>query len=72
MKECYHRFVSREGQSVAVICSGNDGLHPVIFQLDTRVTMDIGATIKDLPINEQNVQKMVEAICKLSADGSSF
>ncbi len=32
--------------------------------LDTRATMDMDATVKGLPVNEQNVRKMFEEICK--------
>ena len=33
--------------------------------LDTRATMDMDATIKGLPINEQTVREMFEEICKI-------
>lgn len=33
--------------------------------LDTRATMDMDATIKGLPVNEQTIQKMFEEICKI-------
>lgn len=33
--------------------------------LDTRATMDMDATIKGLPVNEQNVRKMFEEICNI-------
>lgn len=33
--------------------------------LDTRATMDMDATIKGLPVNEQTVRKMFEEICKI-------
>ena len=41
--------------------------------LDTRATMDMDATIKGLPINEQTVQEMFEEICKIElADDVTF
>ncbi|MBD5532755.1 MAG: nucleotidyl transferase AbiEii/AbiGii toxin family protein [Lachnospiraceae bacterium] len=33
--------------------------------LDTRATMDMDATIKGMPINEQTVREMFEEICKI-------
>lgn len=36
--------------------------------LDTRATMDMDATIKGLPVNEQAVRKMFEEICKIELD----
>lgn len=36
--------------------------------LDTRATMDMDATIKGLPINEQTVREMFEEICKIELD----
>lgn len=33
--------------------------------LDTRATMDMDATIKGFPVNEQTVRKMFEEICKI-------
>ena len=41
--------------------------------LDTRATMDMDATIKGLPINEQTVQEMFEEICRIElADDVTF
>lgn len=41
--------------------------------LDTRATMDMDATIKGLPVNEQTVREMFEEICKIKlADDVSF
>ena len=36
--------------------------------LDTRATMDMDATIKRLPVNEQTVRQMFEEICKVELD----
>ena len=36
-----------------------------IVGLDTRATMDMDATIKGLPVNEQTVREMFEEICKI-------
>lgn len=36
--------------------------------LDTRATMDMDATIKGLPVNEQSVREMFEEICKVELD----
>lgn len=36
--------------------------------LDTRATMDMDATIKDLPVNEQTVREMFEEICRIELD----
>lgn len=36
--------------------------------LDTRATMDMDATIKGLPVNEQTVKEMFEEICKIEID----
>ncbi len=36
--------------------------------LQTRATMDMDATIKDLPVNEQTVHNMFEEICKVELD----
>lgn len=36
--------------------------------LDTRATMDMDATIKGLPVNEQTVRDMFEDICKIELD----
>lgn len=36
--------------------------------LDTRATMDMDATIKGLPVDEQNVREMFEEICKIELD----
>lgn len=36
--------------------------------LDTRATMDMDATIKGLPVNEQTVKEMFEEICKMELD----
>ena len=41
--------------------------------LDTRATMDMDATIKRLPVNEQTVREMFEEICKIElADDVTF
>ena len=41
--------------------------------LDTRATMDMDATIKGMPVNEQIVREMFEEICKIElADDVSF
>ena len=41
--------------------------------LDTRATMDMDATIKGLPVNEQTVREMFEEICKIElADDVTF
>lgn len=41
--------------------------------IDTRATMDMDATIKGLPVNEQTVRKMFEEICKTElADDVTF
>ena len=36
--------------------------------LDTRATMDMDATIKGMPVNEQIVREMFEEICKIELD----
>lgn len=36
--------------------------------LDTRATMDMDATIKGLPVNEQTVREMFEEICKIEVN----
>lgn len=36
--------------------------------LDTRATMDMDATIKGLPVNEQTIREMFEEICKIEID----
>ena len=36
--------------------------------LDTRATMDMDATIKGLPVNEQTIQEMFEEICKIELE----
>jgi len=36
--------------------------------LDTRATMDMDATIKGLPVNEQTVREMPEEICKIELE----
>ena len=36
--------------------------------LDSRATMDMDATIKGLPVNEQTVREMFEEICKIELD----
>ncbi len=36
--------------------------------LDTRSTMDMDATIKGLPVNDQTVREMFEEICKIELD----
>lgn len=36
--------------------------------LDTRATMDMDATIKGLPVNEQIIREMFEEICKIELD----
>lgn len=36
--------------------------------LDTRATMDMDATIKGLPVNEQTIREMFEEICKIELD----
>lgn len=36
--------------------------------LDTRATMDMDATVKDLPVNEQTIREMFEEICKIELD----
>lgn len=36
--------------------------------LDTRATMDMDATVKGLPVNEQTVREMFEEICKIELD----
>ena len=41
--------------------------------LDTRATMDMDATIKGLPVNEQTVREMFEEICEIElADDVTF
>ena len=40
----------------------------VMVGLDTRATMDMDATIKGLPVNEQTVLTMFEEICKIELD----
>ena len=45
----------------------------VMVGIDTRATMDMDATIKGLPVNEQTVRKMFEEICKIEfADDVTF
>lgn len=39
-----------------------------IVGLDTRATMDMDATIKGLPVNEQTIREMFEEICKIEID----
>lgn len=34
--------------------------------LDTRATMDMDATIKELPVNEQTIKEMIEEICNIA------
>lgn len=36
--------------------------------LDTRATMDMDATIKGLPVNEQTIQEIFEKICKIELE----
>ena len=36
--------------------------------LDTRATMDMDATIKGLPVNEQTIREMFDEICKIELD----
>lgn len=36
--------------------------------LDTRATMDMDATIKGLPVNEQTIKEMFEEICEVEVD----
>ena len=36
--------------------------------LDTRATMDMDATVKGLPVNEQTIREMFEEICKIELD----
>lgn len=36
--------------------------------LDTRATMDMDATIKGLPVNEQTIREMFEELCKIELD----
>lgn len=36
--------------------------------LDTRATMDMDATIKGLPVNEESIHEMFEEICKIELD----
>lgn len=36
--------------------------------LDTRATMDMDATIKEMPVNEQTVWEMFEEICKIELE----
>ena len=40
--------------------------------LDTRATMDMDATIKGLPVNEQTIREMFGEICKIELDDVSF
>ena len=40
--------------------------------LDTRATMDMDATIKGLPVNEQTVREMFGEICKVELDDVLF
>ena len=45
----------------------------VMVGLDTRATMDMDATIKGLPVNEQTVWEMFEENCKIElADYVTF
>lgn len=39
-----------------------------IVGLDTRATMDMDATIKGLPVNEQTIREMFEDLCKIELD----
>lgn len=44
-----------------------------IVGIDTRATMDMDATIKGIPVNEETVRHMFEDICRLSLeDGVTF
>ncbi|MFR2504905.1 MAG: nucleotidyl transferase AbiEii/AbiGii toxin family protein, partial [Coprobacillus cateniformis] len=44
-----------------------------IVGLDTRTTMDMDATIRGLPVNEQSVREMFEEICRIKLnDDVSF
>lgn len=43
-----------------------------IVGLDTRATMDMDATIKELPVNEQTVREMFEEICKIELNDDVF
>ena len=41
--------------------------------LDTRATMDMDATIKGWPVNEESIKKMIQDICKIDLqDGVVF
>lgn len=52
-----HNFILKGGFLIAAMVG-----------LDTRATMDMDATIKGLPVNEENVREMFEEICKIELD----
>jgi predicted nucleotidyltransferase component of viral defense system len=52
-----HNFILKGGFLIAAMLG-----------LDTRATMDMDATIKGLPVNEQTIREMFEEICKIDLD----
>jgi predicted nucleotidyltransferase component of viral defense system len=52
-----HNFILKGGFLIAAMVG-----------LDTRATMDMDATIKGLPVNEQTIREMFEEICKIDLD----
>lgn len=52
-----HSFILKGGFLIAAMVG-----------LDTRATMDMDATIKGLPVNEQTIKEMFEEICKVEVD----
>jgi predicted nucleotidyltransferase component of viral defense system len=52
-----HNFILKGGFLIAAMVG-----------LDTRATMDMDATIKGLPVNEQTIREMFEEICKIELD----
>jgi predicted nucleotidyltransferase component of viral defense system len=53
----HHNFILKGGFLIAAMVG-----------LDTRATMDMDATIKGLPVNEQTIREMFEEICKIELD----
>lgn len=66
LERLLERISVSEYQSKFILKGGF--LIAAVVGLDTRATMDMDVTIKGLPVNEESIREMFEAICKIELD----
>ena len=65
MFECFLARLSTSEYSEKFVVKGGM-LIAAIVGLDTRATMDLDTTLRNLPLTEENMTEALNAICKIS------